>query len=263
MALLHVNFFSDVLGMEMGMDVILPQHSTRKIGMGSAAIDGLLPTLYLLHGLSDDHTIWQRRTSIERYVADMPMAVVMPTVHRGFYTDQADGYDYFEFISRELPDICESFFPLSSRREDRFAAGLSMGGYGAMKLGLRCPDRYAAVASLSGVMEFAHALSGDGPFVSAEMARTFGTPQAFNGSDNDIFALAQSLIDSGCEKPRFFSCCGSSDFLIDGNRLFSQTFGQALGLTYEEGPGEHTWGFWDEWIQRVLSWLPLKVGEGR
>lgn len=91
------------------------------------------PTLYLLHGLSDDHTIWLRRTSIERYVASMGLAVVMPAVHRSFYTDMDKGYRYWTFISEELPALARSFFPLSDKREDNFAAGLSMGGYGAFK----------------------------------------------------------------------------------------------------------------------------------
>ena len=129
MALLHVNYFSEVLGLSTSMDVILPQPAKGQIGMGSVAVNGKLPVLYLLHGLSDDHTIWQRRTSIERYVADLPLAVVMPTVHRGFYTDAKQGYDYWTHISEEIPRIVKSFFPISDRREDTFAAGLSMGGY--------------------------------------------------------------------------------------------------------------------------------------
>ena len=75
MALLHVNFFSDVLGMATSMDVILPEQTMGQIGMEGRASDKPYPTLYLLHGMSDDHTIWQRRTSIERYVSDMGIAV--------------------------------------------------------------------------------------------------------------------------------------------------------------------------------------------
>lgn len=258
MALMHVDFFSDVLGIAANMDVIIPQHSSRLIGMDTAGTDGPYPALYLLHGLSDDHTIWQRRTSIERYVAGLPLAVIMPTVQRGFYTDQAQGYDYFTFISQELPAICEQFFNLSTQREDRFAAGLSMGGYGAMKLGLRCPDRYAAVASLSGALDIERRYKEPNSPYGREIRRTFGTKKQFLGSNNDIFALAQRLIDSGAQKPAFFACCGTEDGLLEENREFAETFGDALGLTYEEGPGIHSWDFWDDWIRRVLEWLPLK-----
>ena len=137
MALLHVDFFSDVLGMSMNMDVLLPQQTQGQIGMEGRAAQGKYKTMYLLHGMSDDQTIWQRRTSIERYVSSLGIAVVMPTTHLGFYTDTTYGMRYWTFLSQELPKICREFFPqMSAEREDTLAAGLSMGGYGAWKLGL-------------------------------------------------------------------------------------------------------------------------------
>ena len=129
MALLHVNFFSDVLGMSMNMDVILPQETKGQIGMKGRTREGKIPSLYLLHGMSDDHTIWQRRTSIERYVSQMGIAVIMPCVHLSFYTNMVHGLPYWDYISEELPSLCQNFFPqLSARPEDNFAAGLSIGG---------------------------------------------------------------------------------------------------------------------------------------
>ena len=141
MALMHVDFFSDVLGMGVNMDVIIPQETSKQIGMEGRAADGAYKTVYLLHGMSDDHTVWQRRTSIERYVSRLGIAVVMPPTHLGFYTDTKYGMPYWTFIAEELPRICREFFPrLSGRREDTLAAGLSMGGYGAWKLGLGASD---------------------------------------------------------------------------------------------------------------------------
>ncbi|MDE0573890.1 alpha/beta hydrolase-fold protein [Demequina sp. B12] len=128
MAQITCRYFSDVLGMSMTATVILPQAVNQQIGMASAPARAALPTLYLLHGLSDDDSVWLRRTSIERYVADRSLAVVMPNVHRSFYSNQVDGYPYFTHLIDELPRIMGGFFPLSSRREDTFIAGLSMGG---------------------------------------------------------------------------------------------------------------------------------------
>jgi S-formylglutathione hydrolase FrmB len=96
--------------------------------------------LYLLHGLSDDDTAWLRRTSIERYVSELGLAVVMPQVHRSFYSDELHGLRYWTFLSDELPQLVDSFFHVSTRREDTFVAGLSMGGYGALKWALRQPS---------------------------------------------------------------------------------------------------------------------------
>ncbi len=123
MALLHVDFFSDVLGMGMNMDVILPQKTSKQIGMEGMAKDGSYKTVYLLHGMSDDHTVWQRRTSIERYMSRLGIAVVMPSTHLGFYTDTTYGMRYWTFVSEELPRICREFFPrMSDKREDTLEA---------------------------------------------------------------------------------------------------------------------------------------------
>ena len=111
MALLHVDFYSPVLMMEMQMDVILPEATKGQIGMEGRSGGDKWKTLYLLHGMSDDHTIWQRRTSIERYAADKGIAVVMPTTHLGWYTDMYRGLKYFTFISDELPKVCRQMFP--------------------------------------------------------------------------------------------------------------------------------------------------------
>ena len=143
MAFLRVDFYSEALGSGTGMNVLLPE-AAQGIGFDASAGTGALPVLYLLHGLSDDHTAWMRRTSLERYAASRRLAVVMPCGGRSFYTNEAHGGRYWDFISEELPRAVQSFFPVSRRREDTFAAGLSMGGYGALKLALRHPDRYAA-----------------------------------------------------------------------------------------------------------------------
>src|SRR5436309_41301 len=99
MAHLRCDFFSEVLGLSTSMTVLLPQRTTTQIGMAGAARADGHPVLYLLHGLSDDDTTWLRRTSIERYVAPLGLAVVMPQVHRSFYSDEVHGGRYWTFLS--------------------------------------------------------------------------------------------------------------------------------------------------------------------
>ncbi|GIV74283.1 MULTISPECIES: alpha/beta hydrolase [Caldilinea] len=259
MALFHCNFYSNVLNLSVSMDVILPQP------VAGAQRNGKIPVLWLLHGLSDDHTIWQRRTSIERYVEPLNLAVVMPAVDRSFYTDMAQGNRYWTYISEELPTLARSFFPLSERREDNFVAGLSMGGYGAFKLALTFPERYAAAASLSGALRnFAEDVGSEDPNWKAELTRIFGDLSRFPGSANDVYYLAEQVAKRGEPIPRLYQCCGTEDFLYADNLRFkahAEAFG--LPLTYEEGPGEHVWGYWDAMIQRVLAWLPLRNGGER
>ncbi|WP_440912121.1 alpha/beta hydrolase, partial [Enterococcus innesii] len=156
MAFLQANIYSNVLEMEVMIDVILPQSTKKKIGTQSQSTGTDLPVLYLLHGMNGNHSVWQRRTSIERYAAEYQLAVIMPSTDLGWYTDTTYEMKYWTFIAEELPQICHELFPqLTQKREKTFAAGLSMGGYGAVKLGLRKPDQFAAVASLSGALALA------------------------------------------------------------------------------------------------------------
>jgi putative tributyrin esterase len=263
MALIECSCFSESLGMSIAFNAILPQPTSRQVGMSGAATNGEPPVLYLLHGMSDDHTIWCRRTSIERYVAPLGLAVVMPNVHRSSYTDMKHGHRYWTFVSEELPGLVHRFFRVSAAREDTFVAGLSMGGYGAFKLALRQPERFAAAASLSGGLFRDDFAKIEDPARREEVANTFGAYSEFQGSDNDLMHLVSRLAKSKGPRPKLFQCCGTEDFLYAGNVRF-RDHARLLGLdlTYEEGPGTHEWGFWDRWIQRVLEWLPLRKTGG-
>lgn len=253
MALLRCDFFSDVLGLSTSMTVILPQSTSGQIGMTGSERPGASPVLYLLHGLSDDDTTWVRRTSIERHVAPYGLAVVMPQVNRSFYTDEVHGNRYWTFLTEELPEIVHGFFRLSRRREDTFVAGLSMGGYGALKWALRYPERFAAAASMSGAVDVAD-LQRLREQRAELMGRIFGPAVA--GTDNDLFSLLDTL-DPGAA-PALSVCCGTQDPLIAHNRAFVQTLlDKQFAVAADFGPGAHEWGYWDARIQDVLAWLPL------
>lgn len=257
MALMQVDFFSDVLGLSCEATVILPQ---REQGIGSAgsAVQETYPVLWLLHGMSDDHTIWSRRTSIERYVSDMGIAVVMPNAHLSFYSDMVHGPQYFTFITQELPAIMQDFFSLSSKREDNFVCGLSMGGYGAMKLGLSCPEQYAAIGCLS-AGNFPHTPEiPDGPDHGDLFRSVWGAEKWSDliGTEADLYVLAERALQKNTPLPRIFHACGTEDFLYpnvcDTRDWFQK---KPFDYTYHEAPGIHEWGFWDHWIQEYLQWL--------
>lgn len=137
MAFIQANIYSNVLEMEVNLNVILPQTTKKVIGTSSEQATTDIPVLYLLHGMGGNHSVWERRTSIERYVADYGLAVIMPSTDLDWYTDTVYDMKYWTFIAEELPEICHELFPqLTRKREKTYAAGLSMGGYGALKLGL-------------------------------------------------------------------------------------------------------------------------------
>lgn len=255
MAHLRCDFYSDVLGLSTSMTVLLPQVAASQIGIQSSAASSDPPTLYLLHGLSDDDTIWTRHTSIERYAAERGLAVIMPQVHRSFYTDEALGGRYWTFLSEELPEVVGRFFRLSPRREDTFVAGLSMGGYGAFKWALRQPERFAAAASLSGSLDVVRRMPADVPGYPGMFQRIFGDVSA-QGTDADLLWLIAEAARNGVELPRLYVCCGTEDRLYADSLTFRDT-GQANGveMTTQFGPGDHDWAYWDAKIQDVLAWL--------
>lgn len=242
MALIQCDFFSEALGLSQSMHVILPQATRAQIGMGGAVRGVRHPTLYLLHGLSDDHTIWCRRTSIERYVAELGLAVVMPNVHRSYYTDMASGGRYWEFISEELPTLARRFFPLSDVREENYAAGLSMGGFGAFKLALQHPERFAAAASLSGALDPVQSLKGRADR-NEEMVRIFGEEGSVQRERADLVAASERIKAAGGVAPALFMACGTNDGLVGVNRNMAEHLDRiGYEVRYDEDAGYgHSW----------------------
>lgn len=255
MALMHVSFFSNVLGMCMNMDVIIPQKTEGQIGMEGKA-DDTYPTLYLLHGMSDDHTIWQRRTSIERYANEAGIAVVMPTTHLGWYTDMVHGLKYFTFIAKELPLICRDFFPkMSPKREDTFVAGLSMGGFGALKCGLVCPETFSKVGALSSGIVIDPFDADKNRKRSGVFYNAFGDFTEQIGTENDLYHMAKVRLNDE-NRPEIFQWCGTEDPLYDSNMRYKKYLDEiGYPVAYSEGPGGHSWDKWDEQIQNVIKWM--------
>ncbi|MBQ8135993.1 MAG: esterase family protein [Clostridia bacterium] len=255
MALIQMTFASDALKMNMEATVLLPENAGTLIGMETRA-EGRCPVLYLLHGMTDDHTIWERRTSIERYAAGLNLAIVMPEGHLGWYTDMQVGPKYFTYIADELPRLCQSMFPqISPRREDTFVAGLSMGGYGALKCGLRRPDVFSRAAGLSSAADILSSFQSRDSSRRQMWRDIFGNEKTAVAEGNDLFTLASKPADSACA---FFMWCGTDDGLYDANeRLRRLMQKNGYDLVWSDGPGGHSWDRWDEQIRNVLAWLPL------
>jgi S-formylglutathione hydrolase FrmB len=237
-AVAQVNFFSQSLIKEVGFNVLLPDRQGEP---------GPYPALYLLHGLSDDYTAWLRWTSLERYVRELPLIVVMPDGGRSFYCDTADGAAYEQAIVKDLLGFVDRHFNTIADRSGRCLGGLSMGGYGAMKLGLKYPDLFCSLVGHSG----AYAVFHTRRFADLDPAwqRLLGSDRARR--DNDPFELATRL--RGKPTPAIRFDCGTDDFLLDHNRRFSAHL-KRLGIPheYQEYPGGHSWDYWDEHIQEAI-----------
>ncbi|MDR0249196.1 MAG: esterase family protein [Oscillospiraceae bacterium] len=253
MAFLELHCYSESLRHQVAVNVLLPQRHPWE-----PELTGDTRVLYLLHGLGDDHTGWARLTSLERYCMGRNMAVIMPSVFRGFYTDTQYGARYWQYVSRELPSLVKHFFALDPRREDCFAAGLSMGGYGALKLAFLRPERFCAAAALSAAVmgELFRSRYSDTE-EDKEMAREFGFVfgDAFAPSD-DIFSAA-SVCASGPLRPALYLSVGADDFIREPFFAFHKHL-DALGYAHiwQEHPGHaHTWDYWDSCLPRVLDWF--------
>ena len=247
MAFCQMQWHSKVLGKALATNVILPDVGT-----------GPYPVFYLLHGLSDDHTIWARRTSIERYVAGLPLIVVMPDGFRGFYTNHENGPAYATYMAEELPAFVERTFHARTDRAGRCIGGLSMGGYGAMRLALGYPEVYCSANSHSGALAFGHDPVQLNTSYSQEWLLTVGATPA--GSAHDLYALAEVRRKEG-NAPAIRIDCGSEDFLIEPNRRFTAHL-KELGIEHEyaEFPGTHNWGYWDLHVQEALAFHARNLG---
>jgi len=249
MAIATLNFSSPSLEKQTACNVIFPELEGH---------DGPFPVFYLLHGLSDDYSIWQRKTSIGRYVQMLPLIVVMPDGGRGFYTDAVEGFAYESAIVRDLIPFVDRMFHTVGERSGRAIGGLSMGGYGAIKLALKYPELFASANGHSGAYGFGH---GDWRGDEPEFARILGSPA--DGGSNDCYALAQkfSSATNRLGMPALRIDCGTSDFLLDQNRDFHAHL-DSLEIPHEylEAPGAHEWGYWDKHVQGALRFHAKHLG---
>jgi len=247
MAFMNCRLHSKELKKEVEINVILP--------VESGAPERVL---YLFHGLAGDAASWMRRTSIERYAVARNIAVVMPDGGRSYYSDAVHGVErYWSYISKELPELANAIFKLPRGRENTFAAGLSMGGYGAFKLGLRFPERFAAIGVLSSVTDIRRRLRSEDPERREHMKQVFGTLSRLAADGNDLFALAKEAMASGKKLPRAISFCGMEDSIIGENREFNALLKRLKYPDFHayERPGRHNWDFWDAHIPEVLDFL--------
>ncbi len=242
MAVLTCTFFSNILQKSVQFNAIVPRDKERDARV-----------LYLLHGLSDDYTAWSRFSSIERYANDAGLVIVMPDGGKSFYTDMMYGDRYYSFFVNEFFDYASSLLGFSQNREDTFIGGLSMGGYGALKIALRNPNRFSAVASLSGAVDICNRLKRD-PRWSDIQKNVFGEKNDPTGTKDDLFFLIKNHVN---QKPlRIYLSCGREDFLYQDNVAFADAVSNAkFRYKFECPHGIHDWNFWDLNIKKAIDYL--------
>ena len=268
MAIIEVNFISKCLMRTVTFNAIIP---VDKFGpQAENAEQKPLKTLYLLHGIFGNYTDWVNGTRIQAWAEANDLAVIMPSGENRFYLDdEKSGELYGEFIGKELVEFTRKLFPLSDKREDTFIAGLSMGGYGAIRNGLKYAENFGCVIGLSAALVHDTWKDADNSAPILTFRRNyyeaiFGEYDKVKGSDKDPKALLLKLKEEGRPVPKMYLCCGTEDDLVTVNRDFRDFLNEnGVDLTYVEGPGKHDWVFWETYIKKVLDWLPLnRTGAG-
>jgi len=216
--------------------------------------------LYLLHGTYADHRDWVRLSSIERYAQEHKLVVVCPSGENSFWQDMYAGPQYFTYITEELPKFIKTIFPISGKREDTFIGGLSMGACGALNAAIRCPEKYGAAICLSSGLIFGkipvHPEKGTQPW---PLRAILPPPYDGKGTGIDDVPILESLAASGADIPRLYFAVGFEDFAYNSVAKTRQLLDKLeIPYTYEEGPGAHSWVFWDKYIQHALAWLNLR-----
>ena len=206
MALIHYNFNSSVLVQKTDVYVILPDVNWNEENSGKK-----YQTLYLLHGGGEDCSSYIRYTNIETWADERKLAVVMPSGVNSSYMDMAHGQKYYTYLSRELPNVMQHVFPLSTKKEDHFVMGFSMGGMGTMHWSFDRPDFFNAAAFMSGGGEFTKATEYINPGIPAPEYDIFHAPfggiDKVKGSEGDVKMLVDRMVTKYPKEmwPRFFS----------------------------------------------------------
>lgn len=267
MAFIEMNFMSEALMRTVTVNVILPADKLMPPGVPKLELRPF-KTLYLLNGVMGNHTDWMNATNIQAMAEEKNLAVVMPGGENMFYLDYEDMHAlYGEFVGKELVEFTRKIFPLSDKKEDTFIGGLSMGGYGALRNGLKYNDTFGRIIGLSSAMVLytLDERTDEHPIFMERRSyarAVFGNFDKVIESDKNPVWLMKQLGECGKEIPEIYQAIGTEDFLLEANRRLYQEFTGAGGnVTYVEKPGGHDWNFWGSQLQEILNWLPLVEAE--
>ena len=228
--------------------------------------EGTFRVVYLLHGLHGGSGTWLDNTQLPLYAKNYNAVFVMPEASRSFYANQKYGRKFYDFVSEELPRICQSIFNISEKREDTAVMGCSMGGYGALRLALSMPLKFGFCGAIAPACLYFKPLleslrKDPGPWLKngAEAEQILTDLYAIHGeeleyrSEYDVVELARNF-PSGTPMPKIYAACGTEDDLLKDNQMFNDEMkNSAFEFKYEEWTGGHEWYFFNEALKKALD----------
>ncbi len=243
---------SKLMGREMRYRVVLPA------GYSDAnAVSSRYSTLYLLHGLTGNFANWTDRTKVAELALKHNFIIVTPDGGNGWYSDSVSNPNdkYESYIVKELVPEIEKSYRTVADRDHRIVAGLSMGGYGALKFGLKYPEMFWLAGSFSGALGAASFSEKNASTAGRGIDQIMGPEDSPARSANDVFKLIRDLTpEKQKAMPFLYVSCGNEDFLINNNRDFMKLLVEKkVAHEYRQHPGVHDWVFWDDQIREFLS----------
>jgi S-formylglutathione hydrolase FrmB len=244
-------FHSVSLERDMHYRVLFPGHYEN---------GGRFSVLYLLHGIYGDYKNWDTRTGLENYARNLHLLIVMPDANDSWYTNSAtvlaDKFD--DYVAKDLIAEIDKKYRTIHDRHGRAIAGLSMGGYGAVKLAVQYPELFAFAGSLGGAFNAPQNLDSQRPEFRAKLLEVFGNEGSRTRAENDIFLLLNT--PHQVPYPYFYVACGTADFFLVTNRALAQQLSSRnLAYEYHETAGGHTWEYWDGALMPLLKAIELKL----
>jgi putative tributyrin esterase len=243
--LIDAEFHSKSLGRVMKYRVLLPTSYDRG--------NKRYPVLYLLHGLYGDYTNWTANSAIRQYAAALDVITAMPDANDSWYTNSATDpqQKYEDYLIKDFLTEIETRYRTTATRDTRFIAGLSMGGYGAIKFALKYPQLFAIAGSFSGAFDAPLRLDQAQPNFSQQLMKVFGPTNSKTRTENDIYELIKQANPDAL--PYLYMDCGTSDYFLGPDRAFTKGLSDLkIRYEYRERPGKHDWVFWDRAINMFL-----------
>ncbi|AKG74502.1 alpha/beta hydrolase [Salinicoccus halodurans] len=250
MALLSINFNSTVLGKHHSFKVILPENDTQ---FEPSKKTQTLKTMLLLHGLSNDDSLYTRYTNVERFANRANLAVIMPSADHSFYTNMVHGHSYYDHIL-EVWDYAHQILPLSKDRKDNFIAGHSMGGFGTIQFAFKESGRFSKACFMSSATNPEKLVDYD--WYDFSFKGIVGQNDTSDGTVLDIRRDIEDALEKGVDIPELYMMCGTEDYVYEDNLKFKKFLeGKGIDFKYEEGPGNHDWDYWNAGIEKAIDWF--------
>lgn len=250
MALITINHHTKTLGKHHSFTVILPE-SDAQYDVTQEVPE--LKSVLILHGLSNDDTIYTRYTNVERFANEAGLAVIMPSADHSFYANMAHGHSYYDYIL-EVHDYAHQILPLSKKRADNFIAGHSMGGYGTVKLAMTEGGRFSKACFMSSAVNFQNLIDYD--WFDFSSSAIIGDKTSIEGTDLDLKYLTEEAVKRGASIPELYMMCGTEDVLYPDNLEFKSFLSEkGILFKYEDGPGGHEWDYWNTGIEKAVKWF--------